>query len=105
MIAKMNHGSVLVDQAVASGGNIEGSKIDEEIITESGARIIGIESLEGCVAHDSSQVYASNLTSFIEHFWNEDKKSIDLNLQDDILKSCLLAHGGQIIHEDLKNIN
>ena len=105
MIAKMNHGSVLVDQAVASGGNIEGSKIDEEIVTESGARIIGIGSLEGCVAHDASQVYASNLTSLIEHFWNDDKKCIDLNLKDDILKSCLLAHGGQIIHEDLKDIN
>ena len=103
MTAQMKQGSILVDQAVGSGGNIEGSKIDQEIVTESGARIIGIGNLESCIAHDASQVYASNLTSLIEHFWNEEKKTIDLNPDDDILKSCLLAHSGQIVHEALKD--
>ena len=105
MVAKMNQGSVLVDQAVASGGNIEGSKINEEVITESGARIIGIGNLESCIAHDASQVYASNLTNLIEHFWDGNKKCVDLNLQDDILKNCLLTHKGQVIHEALKAID
>jgi H+-translocating NAD(P) transhydrogenase subunit alpha len=99
MIAGMRAGSVVVDLAAESGGNVEGSVCDEEVLTANGVRIIGTAALEACVPYHASQVYASNLAAFIEHFWHGKEKRLDLRLDDEILKGCLITHGGQIIHE------
>jgi NAD(P) transhydrogenase subunit alpha len=43
-------------------------------------------------------MYANNITNLVEEFWNKDTKRFDLNLEDDIIKSCLLTHHGAVIH-------
>lgn len=97
MIAGMKPGSIIVDMAVEGGGNVEGSVLGEEIVVN-GVRIIGLANLPGHVAIHASQMYSANLTSLVEHFWNAESKTFDLKLEDDIIKSALVAHGGQIIH-------
>lgn len=103
MISKMRRGSIVVDLAVESGGNVEGSKLNEEVITEQGVIIIGEGNLEGQVGHHASQVYSSNLTSLVEHFWDVENKSLNLDLEDEIIQGCLMTHGGQIIHPKFKD--
>jgi len=99
MIAGMKPGSVVVDLAAESGGNVEGTVLNEEVKTANGVTIIGTGALEAQVGHHASQVYAANLTSFLEHFWNSESGTFEYRLDDDILKGCLITHGGAIVHE------
>src|SRR3989338_9085997 len=69
MVAQMKPGSIIVDMAVESGGNVEGSKVNEEVITANGVRIIGLGNLPGRVAVHASQMYSGNLIALIDEFW------------------------------------
>ncbi|QYY34960.1 Re/Si-specific NAD(P)(+) transhydrogenase subunit alpha [Ruficoccus sp. ZRK36] len=102
MLAQMKHGSIVVDLAVETGGNVDGSKLGEEVITENGVRIIGHENIEGYFAQPASQMLASNFYNFIEHFWDTEAGDFQYKLDDEILKGCLLTRDGQIIHERFK---
>ena len=99
MLDAMKAGSVVVDLAVESGGNVEGSKLGEEVVTENGVRILGIGKLECGVAAHASQMYSANLHNFVEHFWNAEAKAIKDDLGDEILKGCVITKGGEIAHE------
>lgn len=102
MISQMKPGSVIVDMAVESGGNVEGSQLNEEIESH-GVKIIGLGNLPGRVASGASQMYSSNLTNFIEHFWDKEQKTFNLNRNDEIIQGCLITHEGQIVNEMIKN--
>lgn len=103
MIAQMQPGSVIVDMAVESGGNVEGSVVDQVVEIE-GVKVIGLGNLPGQVAQTASQVYSANLGNFVEHFWNKEGKTFCLRLEDEIMKGSLITHGGQIVNEMYKNI-
>jgi NAD(P) transhydrogenase subunit alpha len=98
MVAQMAAGSVIVDLAAETGGNVEGTEVDKEIITPNKVKIIGIGKLENEVPTHASQMYAANLTNFTEHFWDSEKGELHLNLEDEIIKGCLLTNNGEIIH-------
>lgn len=103
MITGMKPGSVIVDMAVESGGNVEGSKVDEEVEVN-GVRIIGLGNLPGRVAFNASQMYSANLCNMIEHFWDDEAKSFRLDLEDEIIAGCLITHEKQIVNEVIKNL-
>jgi NAD(P) transhydrogenase subunit alpha len=103
MVAQMKPGSIIVDMAVETGGNVEGSKLNEEV-NMGGVKIIGLENLPAKVAVHASQMYASNLVNFIEEYWDKDAKAFKLNLEDEIIKGCLITHQGQIINEQIKKV-
>lgn len=100
-VARMRPGSVLVDLAVETGGNIEGSRLGETVIVN-GVKILGQAPLPALVPLDASQMYSSNLVNLISHFWNKDAKQFDLRLDDEIIEGCLLTHEGQIRNERFK---
>ena len=102
MVAQMQTGSIIVDLAAETGGNVEGTRVDEEVITANGVRIIGIGKLENDVPTHASQVYSSNLFNFVEHFWNEESKQLVLNMEDEIMQGALVVHDGAIIHPRFK---
>lgn len=101
MIAGMKPGSLVIDMAVESGGNVEGSVRGQEIMVN-GVNIIGLENLPARVALNANQMYSANLTSLVEHFWSSDTRCFELNLDDDILKGCLVTHNKEIRHDGLK---
>ncbi|MBV63744.1 MAG: NAD(P)(+) transhydrogenase (Re/Si-specific) subunit alpha [Rickettsiales bacterium] len=103
VIDRMKNGSLIVDLAAESGGNVEGTVVDEEVVTENGVRIVGLSNFEGMAAYHSSQVFSANLGSFIEHFWNDEEKVFNLDLDDEILSGCVLTNKGKIIHEKFIN--
>ena len=104
MVAQMKPGTIIVDMAVESGGNVEGSKVNEEVVTQNGVRILGMGNLPGRVAVHASQMYSANLHNLLEEYWDKDSKTFQINLEDEIIKGALITHQGQIINEMVKNI-
>jgi NAD(P) transhydrogenase subunit alpha len=100
MLDAMKPGSVVVDMAVETGGNVEGVVYDQ-VTDRKGVKIIGIANLPGRAPLPASQVYAANLVALVEEFWDKQNKTFNLKLDDEIIKGCLITHGGKIVNEKL----
>lgn len=103
MIDQMRPGAVIVDIAVESGGNVEGS-VPDEVVEVAGVKIIGLGNLPGRVALTASEMYSANLGNFISHFWDKEGKQFRLDLEDDIIKGALITHQGALFSEMYKSI-
>ena len=103
MVEAMKPGSVAVDMAVESGGNVEGSKLDE-VVEVGGVKIIGQGNLPSEVARNASEMYSNNLFNLVSEFWDEEQKTLVLDPEDEIIKSCLITQGGDVINETIKNL-
>jgi NAD(P) transhydrogenase subunit alpha len=101
MIETMKKGSVIVDLAVDTGGNVEGSKLNQTVNLD-GVYIIGLENYPGQVPVHASQMYSSNLYNFLDEFWDDEAKAFKLDLADEIIKGCLITHNHEIVNESLK---
>ena len=99
-VATMKPGSVLIDLAVEAGGNVEGARVDETVVTPNGASILGIANLPGRIASDASSLYAKNLVAFTGLLLKEGALAVDL--EDEILKAAVVTHGGAVVHEGVK---
>ena len=98
MVKRMRPGSMIVDTAMETGGNVECSRYDQEIEVEA-VRIIGFASLPGHVAANASEMYSNNMSAFVEHFWDKDAKMFRVDLKNEILKGCIITHAGEIWSE------
>ena len=103
MVSAMSQGSVIVDMAVGTGGNVEGS-VPNETIDLNGVKIVGNTNLPGELPYHSSQVYSSNIFNLIDEFWNEDEKQLNLDITDEILSICLVSHEKEYINKTIKEI-
>lgn len=103
ILAQMRDGAVVVDLAAGTGGNVEGTIVNEVTCIE-GVHVIGIDNLPGEVAYDASSMYSSNLTNLITHFYNKDTKILSLDQADEIMNGCLIVKDGQVVNERLKDI-
>ena len=103
MVSAMSQGSVIVDMAVGTGGNVEGS-VPNETIDLNGVKIVGNTNLPGELPYHSSQVYSSNIFNLIDEFWNEEEKQLNLDITDEILSICLVSHEKQYINKTIKEI-
>ena len=103
MVSSMAAGGVIVDMAVETGGNVEGS-LPDETVEVNGVSIVGISNLPAGVARDASQMYSSNLFNLITEYWDEESKSFNMDLEDDILRGCVITHNGDIVNETIRNI-
>jgi NAD(P) transhydrogenase subunit alpha len=99
-IASMRPGSVIVDLAVESGGNVEGSKVGETV-TVHGVKIIGHKNAAGRLAADASALYSRNLFNLINAFWDKDGKTVAFPADDEIVNGIKLTEGGAVVHERL----
>ena len=103
MVEAMKPGSIVIDMAVESGGNVEGSELGQEVDIN-GVRVIGLGNLPGHVAADASLMYSSNLFNLVENFWDAEAKTFKLNLEDEIIAGCLVVHDGVIRNETIKSL-
>ena len=101
MVAGMSKGSVLVDLAVETGGNVAGSQANQEVDVD-GVRIIGLANLPGEVAINASQMFSSNLFALVAEFWNEEQKRFVLDSEDEIIQGCVITHQGEIVNEMIR---
>ena len=96
MIASMRPGSVIVDLAVETGGNCEGSVVGE-VVVRHGVRVVGHANVPSRVAVDASQLYARNLLSFVQLVVGKDG-ALKIDRDDEIVKGALLAIDGAVVH-------
>jgi NAD(P) transhydrogenase subunit alpha len=97
MLEAMKYGSLVVDMAVETGGNVEGAQLGKEVKIGH-TTVLGVGNLPGQVALDASLMYANNIMHFVSEFWDKTTNSFKLNLEDDIIKSALVTHGGQVVN-------
>ncbi len=95
IVSAMSPGSVIVDLAAEHGGNCELTRPDETVVQD-GVTILGPTNLPSDVPFDASQMYAKNITTFLLHLMTDHR--LRLNREDEIVRSTLVAHGGQIVH-------
>ena len=104
MVSEMKTGSVIVDMAAESGGNVEGS-VGGKTIEMEGVTIVGDGNWANFVAKDASAMYSSNLFNLIKEFWDETEKSFKMDFENEILKGCVVTHKGEIVNETIKNLD
>ena len=101
MIEDMKPGSVIVDMAVGTGGNVEGS-IPNENLDLNGITIVGNTNLPGEVAMHASQVYSANIFNLIDEFWDKKNSILEITSEDEILSGCLVTHKGEFVNSIVK---
>ena len=101
MIAVMKSGSVIVDMAVSTGGNVEGSVLGETVISN-GVQIVGMNNLPAEVAENASQVYANNIYNIIDECWDQEKAVVNIDLEDEILSGCIVSYAGELVNAFVK---
>jgi NAD(P) transhydrogenase subunit alpha len=97
MVAELAAGSVIVDLAVEAGGNVEGSRPEETVLTPNGVKIIGPANMPSRIAADASQLYARNLLSFLALLVDKDK-GLKIDTADEIIKATLLTENGAVVN-------
>ncbi|HYE00867.1 MAG TPA: Re/Si-specific NAD(P)(+) transhydrogenase subunit alpha [Alphaproteobacteria bacterium] len=98
MIRGMKPGAVIVDLAVESGGNAEGSKPGEIVVTENGVKLVGHRNVPGRLAQDASALYAKNLLNYITPMVDRETKALKVAYDDEIVKGTLLTRDGAVVH-------
>lgn len=96
---KMKAGSVLVDMAVASGGNVEGSQLNQNVATDNGVTLIGVGNIPATVPTEASALFSRNIFNFLQTQHDEESSTLKLNREDEMVKPTLIVDAGTINYE------
>jgi len=99
MIGRMRPGSVIVDCAVESGGNVEGMTPNEEVEID-GVRVVGLANLPGRVCVDASLMYSSNIVNLVELMWDVSGRA--WRLDHELVRACTVTRGGEVVNEAVR---
>jgi NAD(P) transhydrogenase subunit alpha len=99
MVRGMRPGSVIIDLAAEQGGNCALTEPGQEVV-KYGVVIIGPLNLPSTMPFHASQMYARNATNFLAHLLKDGV--IHLDLSDELTRSPLVTHQGEILHEAVK---
>lgn len=97
----MHSGSVILDLAAEGGGNCELTQPGEKVEYH-GVTILGPTDLPSTVAHHASQMYARNVAAFLLNLVKEGQ--LDLDLEDEIIRDTLLAHQGEVVNPQVREL-
>ena len=100
MVKSMRPGSVVMDLAAENGGNCSLTKPDE-LVNIDGVLVDGTVNLAGTMSVHASQLYAKNVSAFILHGYDKEKK--EFNLEDEIMTESMFVHNGEIVDERTKS--
>ena len=101
MVARMKPGSVVVDMAAESGGNVEGTVAGEKTWVGD-VLVVGPTHITSRMPIHSSEMFAKNLFNFISPFIKEGQLALDW--EDEVVKGSCLTHDGEIRHEGVKQV-
>ena len=96
MVEAMRDGSVIIDMAAATGGNVEGSVPDERVVVQ-GTTILGPTDLPSRVPADASRMYSRNLEELLKRVVADGELRIDL--EDEIIGGAAITHAGEIVSQ------
>jgi proton-translocating NAD(P)+ transhydrogenase subunit alpha len=101
MVESMRPGSVVVDLAVESGGNVEGSQVGK-VVDQGGVKIVGHANMPARLAPATSALYARNLLNFVDLLIGPQTKELVINDSDDLIKGALITKDGRVVHQALQ---
>ena len=101
MVRGMRPGSVVVDLAAESGGNVELTQAGKDTDV-GGVLIIGTRNVPSTMPLHASQLYARNVANLLLHLVKDG--AINLDFQDEITKGACVTHGGEIVSERAKQL-
>jgi len=99
-IATMKPGSVIVDLAVESGGNVEGA-VAGEVVTIHGVKVVGHKNVPSRLAADASALFARNLYNFLSAFWDKEAGRPVIPDEDEITQAIRLTKDGKVVNARL----
>ena len=98
MVDAMEEGTVIVDLAAETGGNVEGSKPGETVITSKGVRIWGGKDVPSQLPFHASSLYSRNVVNLLTLLTKPASEgvavSLDLNFEDEIIDGSAVTHAG-----------
>ena len=100
MVAAMKPGTVVVDMAAETGGNVAGTVAGDKVRTANQILLIGPTHLASLLPVHASEMIAKNLFNFISPFIKEGTLALDW--EDEVLAGACLAHAGEIRHAGVK---
>jgi NAD(P) transhydrogenase subunit alpha len=92
MIKSMKFGSVILDMAVEQGGNVVGSKLNENV-NINGITIIGESNIPSLLPMNASDLYAKNIQTLLYHLATSE--GFKWEMDEEITKGSLIAHEGK----------
>jgi len=95
-VTGMKRGSVVIDLAGATGGNVRGSKPDE-VIENNGVTIMAPTNLPATVPVHASQLYSRNVTAFLNLLIKDGELHLDMN--DDVVGPSCVTHEGKWMNQ------
>jgi NAD(P) transhydrogenase subunit alpha len=101
MVESMASGSVIVDLAAERGGNVE-MTVPGQVIEHNGVKIIGYTNVQGRIPATASQLYARNLSAFVETLVDKKEKRLAVNWDDELVKATVLTRDGQVVHPNFQ---
>ena len=96
MVAAMKPGSVIVDLAAERGGNVEGTVMDEKVVTENGVTIIGYTDFPSRMASQASTLYATNIRHMMTDLTPEKDGQVVHDMEDDVIRGATVTYQGEI---------
>jgi NAD(P) transhydrogenase subunit alpha len=99
MVKGMRPGSVIVDLAAETGGNVELTRPGEEVEVD-GVTIVGTRNIPSTMPLTTSQLFARNVANLLLHLVKDG--AINLDFSDEITKGACVTHGGEIVNERAK---
>ena len=89
MINVMSNGSVIYDLAASQGGNAEFTKVNE-VVDVNGVKIMGESNILNKLPVSASNLYSKNMFNFVNNLLDKDKKTFDINLEDEIIEKTII---------------
>ena len=98
MVDAMEEGTVIIDLAAETGGNVEGSKPGEIVVTSKGVRIWGGKDVPSQLPFHASSLYSRNVVNLLTLLTKPASEgvavSLDLNFEDEIIDGSAVTHAG-----------
>jgi NAD(P) transhydrogenase subunit alpha len=99
MVASMRAGSVVIDLAAESGGNVEGviAGQDVQVPVDGGSvTLVGLQDAASAMPSDASRLFARNVSNFLALM--TDAGSVAPDFDDDVVAGTCMTHGGAVRH-------
>jgi H+-translocating NAD(P) transhydrogenase subunit alpha len=96
MVEAMKPGSVVVDLAAETGGNVEGS-VAGKVVKIGHAQVWGGLNVPSQMPGPASRLYAQNIVNLLTLMTSEGEFAPDFD--DEIVAGAAVTHGGRIVHE------
>ena len=98
MVDSMAPGTIIVDLAAETGGNVEGSKPGEIVVTKNGVRIWGGKDVPSQLPFHASSLYSRNVVNLLTLLTKPAAEgsalSLNLDFDDEIINGAAVTHAG-----------